>query len=71
MPPTACELEAAPIPRKESGKGKSDGKRMVVDGSALGKDVNAYPLALHFGKSAVEKVHWARLDVLHYVGLAQ
>lgn len=51
MLPTAPELEAMPISCKRSGDGKGDGKVSGVDGSALGEERKANPLA----RNAVEK----------------
>lgn len=69
MPPTASELEAVLIPRKDSGDGNGGGKKRVVDGPAMNEERKTYPLGRDVVEGASANVSWERLDVLDYIRL--
>lgn len=56
LPPTAPELGAVPIPRKESGDGKGGWKGTISDGSALDEKGKACPLTRDVVKRGPENV---------------
>lgn len=61
MPPTAFELEAMPILRKESGERLGDVRRRTVRDFALNEENMAYPLPHVVVKGAPVNVNCMRL----------
>lgn len=71
LPPTASELEALPIPHKESGNIKCGGKRMVVNGSGLDIIKMANPVARDVFQGTARNVNQERLHVLKCIDLRE
>lgn len=69
VPLTASEPEAVSTSRKESGEGKGDVKRRVVDDPAMVEEGKAYPLAWDVVKGVPTNMNWEQLYVLDYTGL--
>lgn len=71
MPQTASELKVVTVSRKDSRERREVKAKMFMDGHAIDKEGNVYPLEQNVVKSAPAKMTWERVDVLGCVGLGE